>query len=188
MPVLWDKETGVDRLQRVGRHRAHARRLGRRRASIPSSCAAEIDELGEWIYRDLQNGVYRAGFSRSQEAYDEAFDGVFEALARLESLLGERRYLTGDRLTLADWQLFPTLVRFDAVYHTHFRCNGRRIVDHPNLWGYTRELYQRPGVAETVAMDQIREHYYTTHDSLNPKRIIPRGPAGPGLHAPHGRG
>jgi putative glutathione S-transferase len=111
----------------------------------------EIEALNEWIYGDLQNGVYRAGFARSQEAYDEAFDGVFAALERLEALLGGRRYLTGDRLTLADWRLFPTLVR-DVVYHT------------------------QPGVADTVAMDQIREHYYTTHDSLNPKRIIPRGP------------
>ena len=142
----------------------------------PEELREEIEALNEWIYGDLQNGVYRAGFAKSQEAYDEAFDGVFEALGRLEALLGERRYLTGDRLTLADWRLFPTLVRFDVVYHTHFRCNGRRLIDHPNLWRYTRELYQQPGVADTVAMDQIREHYYTTHDSLNPKRIIPRGP------------
>jgi putative glutathione S-transferase len=134
------------------------------------------------------NGVYRAGSARSQEASDAAFDGVFEALERLESLLAERRYLAGDRLTLADWRLFPTLVRFDVVYHTHFRCNGRRIVDHPNLWGYTRELYQRPGIADTVAMDEIREHYYTTHDSLNPKHIIPRGPLDLDFTAPHGRG
>lgn len=113
---------------------------------------------------------------------------MFAALERLESLLAERRYLTGERITLADWRLFPTLVRFDAVYHTHFRCNGRRLVDHPNLWGYTRELYQWPGVSDTVAMEQIREHYYTTHDSLNPKRIIPRGPLDLDFTAPHGRG
>jgi len=97
-------------------------------------------------------------------------------MERLEQLLGERRYLAGERVTLADWRLFPTLVRFDTVYYTHFRCNGRRVVDCPNLWGYTRELYQQPGVAETVKMDEIKVHYYTTHDSLNPKRIIPAGP------------
>jgi putative glutathione S-transferase len=175
VPVLWDKETEAI----VSNESADIVRMldawgdG---ALYPEELRDEIDELNEWIYADLQNGVYRAGFARSQEAYDEAFDGVFAALGRLEVLLGERRYLTGDRITLADWRLFPTLVRFDVVYHTHFRCNGRRLIDHPNLWRYTRELYRQPGVADTVAMDQIREHYYTTHDSLNPKRIIPRGP------------
>jgi putative glutathione S-transferase len=154
----------------------------------PEPLREEIDALDEWVYGGFQNSVYRAGFARSQEAYDEAFDRVFATMDRLEALLGERRYLAGDRITLADWRLFPTLVRFDVVYHTHFRCNGRRITDNPNLWGYTRELYQVPGIAETVAMDEIREHYYTTHDSLNPKRIIPRGPLDLDLSAPHGRG
>lgn len=175
VPVLWDKETESI----VSNESADIVRMldaWGDAGLYPEELRDEIESLNEWIYGDLQNGVYRAGFSRSQEAYDEAFDGVFAALERLEALLGDRRYLTGDRLTLADWRLFPTLVRFDVVYHTHFRCNGRRIVDHPNLWRYTRELYQQPGVADTVAMDQIREHYYTTHDSLNPKRIIPRGP------------
>jgi putative glutathione S-transferase len=154
----------------------------------PEALRAEIDDLDEWVYGGFQNSVYRAGFSRSQEAYDEAFASVFATMERIERLLGERRYLAGDRITLADWRLFPTLVRFDPVYNTHFRCNGRRVVDCPNLWGYTRELYQQPGVAETVAMDEIREHYYTTHDSLNPKRIIPRGPLDLDFTAPHGRG
>jgi putative glutathione S-transferase len=175
VPVLWDKDTESI----VSNESADIVRMldaWGDAGLYPEELRDEIESLNEWIYGDLQNGVYRAGFSRSQEAYDEAFDGVFAALERLEALLGDRRYLTGDRLTLADWRLFPTLVRFDVVYHTHFRCNGRRIVDHPNLWRYTRELYQQPGVADTVAMDQIREHYYTTHDSLNPKRIIPRGP------------
>ena len=109
-------------------------------------------------------------------------------LAALEELLGERRYLAGDRITEADWRLWVTLLRFDAVYYVHFRCNGRRLVDHPNLWAYARELYQQPGVAETVAWDEIKEHYYTTHDMLNPKRIIPAGPLGMDWDAPHGRG
>ena len=112
---------------------------------------------------------------------------MFATLAWLEERLGERRYLAGDAITAADWRLFPTLVRFDTVYVDHFRCNLRRLVDHPNLWAYTRELYQRPGIAETVAFDQIKRHYYTTHDSLEPSRIIPIGPA-LDFAAPHGRG
>jgi putative glutathione S-transferase len=187
VPVLWDKETQAI----VSNESADIVRMldaWGEAGLYPDDLRDEIDELNEWVYGGLQNGVYRAGFARSQEAYDEAFDGVFAALERLEALLGERRYLTGDRITLADWRLFPTLVRFDVVYHTHFRCNGRRLVDHPNLWGYTRELYQWPGVSDTVAMEQIREHYYTTHDSLNPKRIVPRGPLDLDFTAPHGRG
>jgi glutathionyl-hydroquinone reductase len=154
----------------------------------PEPLRDEIDALDEWVYGGFQNSVYRAGFARSQEAYDDAFASVFATMERLERLLGERRYLAGDRITLADWRLFPTLVRFDTVYYTHFRCNGRRVVDCPNLWGYTRELYQQPGIAETVAMDEIKVHYYTTHDTLNPKRIIPAGPLDVDFTAPHGRG
>ena len=189
VPVLWDKRAGTI----VSNESADIVRMlndwGEKAVDLyPEPLRAEIEALDEWIYADFQNGVYRAGFASSQEAYDRAFTGVFEAMHRLEALLGERRYLTGDRITLADWRLFPTLVRFDPVYHTHFRCNGRRLVDHPNLWGYTRELYQVPGVAETVAMDQILQHYYTTHDQLNPKRIIPRGPLDLDFRAPHGRG
>ena len=176
VPVLWDKEQG----RIVSNESADIVRMlddwGSGPDLHPEDLRAEIEDLNAWIYRDFQNSVYRAGFARSQEAYDDAFASVFAAMERLESLLGERRYLAGDRITLADWRLFPTLVRFDTVYYTHFRCNGRRVVDCPNLWGYTRELYQQPGVADTVAMDEIREHYYTTHDSLNPKRIIPQGP------------
>jgi glutathionyl-hydroquinone reductase len=185
-PVLWDMQTGVI----VSNESADIVRMFDAWGGsglYPEALRAEIDDLNEWIYRDFQNGVYRAGFSKSQEAYDEAFDGVFAAMERLEALLAERRYLAGERITLADWRLFPTLVRFDPVYYLHFRCNGRRIVDCPNLWGYTRELYQQPGIADTVAMDEIREHYYTTHDSLNPKRIIPRGPLDLDFTAPHGR-
>jgi putative glutathione S-transferase len=186
-PVLWDKERGVI----VSNESSDIVRMfddWGEAGLYPEPLRGEIDTLNEWIYGEFQNGVYRAGFSKSQEAYDEAFDGVFAAMERLEALLGERRYLAGDQITLADWRLFPTLVRFDTVYYLHFRCNGRRITDCPNLWGYTRELYQQPGVADTVAMDEIREHYYTTHDSLNPKRIIPRGPLGLDFTAPHGRG
>ena len=152
----------------------------------PEELRAEIDAINERVYANVNNGVYRAGFARSQEAYDGAFERLFDTLAWLEALLGERRYLAGDRVTLADWRLFTTLLRFDAVYYVHFRCNGRLVADHPNLWAYARELYAVPGVAETVSFDEIKEHYYTTHDELNPKRIIPRGPLNDWT-APHGR-
>jgi putative glutathione S-transferase len=152
----------------------------------PEALRAEIDRINERVYADVNNGVYRAGFARTQEAYEDAFDRLFTALSWLERLLGERRYLTGDAITEADWRLFTTLVRFDAVYYVHFRCNGRLIADHPNLWAYARELYQVPGVADTVSFEEIKEHYYTTHDELNPKRIIPKGPF-LDWSEPHGR-
>jgi glutathionyl-hydroquinone reductase len=193
VPVLWDRETGTI----VNNDSAHVVRMLNSAwdewgdASVdlyPQELRAEIDALNEWVYEDLNNGVYEAGFAQSQEAYDEAFAGVFDALSRLEAILAERRYLTGDRLTEADWRAWVTLLRFDIVYHTHFRLNGRRVMDHPNLWGYTRELYQLPGIAQTTSVDEIRTHYYTTHDELNPKRLIPRGPLDWDLTAPHGRG
>jgi len=142
----------------------------------PEALRAEIDEVNEFVYKNVNNGVYKAGFARSQEAYDEAFEHLFAALDTLEERLTSRRYLAGSTPTEADWRLFPTLVRFDAVYYGHFKCNRRRLVDYPALWAYTRDLYQLPGIAATVALDQIKRHYYTTHDSLNPSRIIPLGP------------
>jgi putative glutathione S-transferase len=175
VPVLWDKEAG----EIVSNESADIVVIFDEwtgGALYPADKRPEIDELNAWIYDELQNGVYRAGFSRSQGAYDEAFRGVFGALDRLESLLAGRRYLTGDAITLADWRLLPTLLRFDAVYHTHFRCNGKRLVEYPSLIRYTRDLYSQPHVAETFALDEIKQHYYTTHDELNPKRIIPAGP------------
>ena len=187
MPVLWD------RLQEriVNNESADIVRMLDQvfgdGSLYPADLAGEIDALNARIYAKLQNAVYEAGFAGSQEAYEEAAWTVFETLTWLEELLGERRYLAGDRITEADWRLFPTLVRFDPVYVDHFRCNLRRLVDHPNLWAYTRELYQRPGIAETVAMDQIERHYSTTHDSLEPSRIIPIGPE-LDFTAPHGRG
>jgi putative glutathione S-transferase len=153
----------------------------------PEALRPEIDRINERVYTDVNNGVYRAGFARSQEAYEDAFDRLFTALAWLERLLGERRYVAGDVVTEADWRLFTTLLRFDAVYYVHFRCNGRLIADHPNLWAYARELFQVPGVQETVSFEEIKEHYYTTHDELNPKRIIPKGPF-EDWHEPYGRG
>jgi putative glutathione S-transferase len=176
VPVLWDsEERRVVNNESADIVRILAEWAGREDL-YPPELRAEIDALNEWIYGDFQNGVYRAGFSRSQEAYDDAFRGVFAALARLNRLLGERRYLTGDQITLADWRLLPTLLRFDAVYHTHFRCNGARLIEYEHVLRYARDLFHQPGVAETFALDEIKVHYYTTHDELNPKRIIPAGP------------
>jgi putative glutathione S-transferase len=152
----------------------------------PPELLAEIDELNEFIYPTINNGVYRAGFATTQEAYDEAVVEVFNALDTLEARLENRRYLTGNTITEADWRLFTTLVRFDAVYVGHFKCNLRRIVDYPNIWSYLRDLYQIPGIEETVAMDYIKAHYYGSHESINPTRIVPIGPD-IDFNASHGR-
>lgn len=152
----------------------------------PEPLRPEIDAWNATIYPNLNNGVYRAGFAASQAAYEEAFDDVFRTLDRLEAHLREHRYLVGGRITEADWRLFTTLVRFDPVYVTHFKCNLRRLVDYPSVWGYTRELYQVPRVAETVSFDHIKRHYFTSHDSISPRRIIPKGPA-IDFGAPHDR-
>lgn len=153
----------------------------------PAELRDEIDAVNEWVYSDVNNGVYRCGFAVTQTAYDEAFDRLFAALGRLDVMLGERRYLAGDRITEADWRLFSTLVRFDAVYVGHFKCNLRRIVDYAHLWPYARELYQVEGVAETVDFDHIKRHYYVTHDQINPTGVVPKGPA-VDWNEPHGRG
>jgi putative glutathione S-transferase len=152
----------------------------------PQALRSEIDELNAFIYPNINNGVYKAGFATTQEAYEEAAFAVFEALDGIERRLGARRYLTGDRITEADWRLFTTLVRFDAVYYGHFKCNRRRIVDYPNLWGYVRDLYQVEGVAETVKLPLIKAHYYGSHKTINPHLIVPIGPD-IDFAAPHGR-
>jgi putative glutathione S-transferase len=142
----------------------------------PEDLRSEIDAINEVIYGRVNNGVYRAGFAKSQAAYEGAHDRLFETLDRLERRLSRQRYLVGDRLTEADWRLFTTLVRFDAVYYGHFKCNLRRLIDYPALWAYTRELYQVPGVAQTVHMDHIKHHYYASHVEINPTGIVPKGP------------
>lgn len=195
VPVLWDAVAGRivnNESSEIVRMMGSASSLGglahgAELALYPEQLREEIDEINERVYETVNNGVYRAGFGRSQEAYERAFAELFDSLEWLEGLLGRRRYLAGDRITEADWRLWATLVRFDEVYNLHFRCNYRRLVDYLNLWAYARELYQVPGVARTVAMDQIKRHYYTTHDELNPKRIIPVGP-GYDWDEPHGRG
>jgi len=152
----------------------------------PDALAAEIDALNDFIYPNINNGVYRAGFATSQDAYEEAFKQLFAALDTLEDRLSRQRYLTGSSLTEADWRLFTTLLRFDPVYVGHFKCNLRRIADYPNLWNYTRELYQVPGVASTVNMEHIKGHYYRSHKTINPTGIVPTGPE-IDFTAPHDR-
>ncbi len=139
----------------------------------PEEMRAQIEEVNARIYSDVNNGVYKSGFATSQEAYDAAVGPLFDTLDWLEDRLSRNRYLMGDRVTEADWRLFTTLIRFDPVYHLHFKCNKRRLVDYPNLWAYTRELYQWPGVAQTVNINHIVRHYHYSHDSINPHRIIP---------------
>lgn len=152
----------------------------------PQSLRAQIDEINDPIYNNINNGVYRAGFARNQRAYDRAYTQLFDTLDELETRLAGQRYLVGDRITEADWRLFTTLVRFDAVYFGHFKTNRKRLVDYPNLWAYTRDLYQVPGVAATVNMDHIKTHYYGSHRSINPTGIVPQGPD-IDFQQPHGR-
>jgi len=153
----------------------------------PAALRGEIDAINEPIYEHVNNGVYKTGFARSQAAYEDAFDKLFATLDELEARLGTQRYLAGGRITEADWRLFPTLVRFDAVYAGHFKCNLRRIEDYPNLSNYLRDLYQQPGIADTVNMAHIKAHYYASHVGVNPTRIVPKGPA-LDFTRPHDRG
>jgi putative glutathione S-transferase len=193
VPVLWDTKTGTivnNESSEIIRMMGEPGSLGGLGGSgldlYPESLREEIDKINERVYETVNNGVYRAGFAKGQHAYERAFGELFDSLTWIEKILSSSRYLLGEKLTEADWRLFPTLVRFDEVYNLHFRCNRRRLVDHPNLWAYARELHQFPGVSETVAMAQIKRHYYTTHDELNPKKIIPVGP-GYDWSEPHGR-
>jgi glutathionyl-hydroquinone reductase len=192
VPCIWDRETRrlvtnnfpditIDLETQFGEfHRPGAPDL------YPEHLRAEIDEINEVIYRDVNNGVYRVGFATRQEAYERAVTALFERLDWLEERLGSRRYLVGNAITEADVRLFPTLVRFDLVYHGHFKCNLRRLMDLPNLWGYTRDLFQTPGFGETVNVDHIKRHYYMTHEQINPNRIVPLGPI-VDWGVPHGR-
>ena len=152
----------------------------------PEDLRKAIEPVNDRIYNTLNNGVYKAGFATTQEAYADAVYPLFDTLDWIEDILSKNRYLMGDRLTEADWRLFTTLVRFDKVYHTHFKCNRARISDYPNMWGYTRELYQMPGVSETVHFDHIVRHYHYSHETVNPHRIIPINPV-LNFDAPHGR-
>lgn len=152
----------------------------------PQALQQEIDEVNRPIYENINNGVYRCGFATTQKAYENAFDRLFVELDQLEKKLSTQRYLLGNIITEADWRLFTTLIRFDAVYVGHFKCNLKRIVDYPNLSNYLRELYQVTGIAETVDMEYIKRHYYFSHTSINPNQLIPKGPA-LNFNLPHDR-
>jgi glutathionyl-hydroquinone reductase len=191
VPVLWDKTRGTI----VSNESAEIIRMfnsafdgitGDTQDFHPRDLRAEIDAINDRVYDTVNNGVYKAGFATTQEAYDQAVHPLFESLDWLEGLLSERRYLAGGRVTEADWRLFTTLVRFDHVYHGHFKCNRRRIADYPALTGWLREMHQWPGVAGTVNLDHIMTHYYASHETINPTRIVPVGPVAD-FHLPHGR-
>lgn len=192
VPVLWDRETDCivsNESSEIIRmlNSAFDGLTGNSSDFYPVPLRGLIDEVNALVYPNINNGVYRAGFATSQQAYDAAFAELFSALDSVETWLGERRYLAGDQLTEADWRLFTTIVRFDAVYHGHFKCNQRRIVDYPSLSGWLRELYQMPGIANTVNMAHIKTHYYASHRMINPTGIVPVGPA-LDFNAPHERG
>jgi putative glutathione S-transferase len=191
VPVLWDKT----RKTIVNNESAEIIRMlnsafdaftNVRTDYYPQSLRAEIDRINELVFANINNGVYRAGFATAQAAYEQAFRNVFDALDEIEQTLSRRRYLTGDTITEADWRLFPTLVRFDAVYYGHFKCNWRHVYEYPNLWNYVRDLYQQPGVAETVSLEQIKRHYYFSQRQVNPTGIVPLGPQ-LDFSAPHDR-
>ncbi len=192
VPVLWDKTRDVivsNESSEIIRmmNSAFDGLTGNTEDYWPQALRAEIEPVNERIYDTLNNGVYKSGFATTQEAYEAAVGPLFDTLDWLEQRLSRDRYLMGDRVTEADWRLFTTLIRFDKVYHGHFKCNRAKLIEYPNLWGYTRELYQMPGVAETVKFDHITRHYHYSHETVNPHRIVPIGPD-LDLDAPHGRG
>ena len=191
VPVLWDKKTGRivstadDDIMRMFNSEFNAFTKSDL-DFYPEAHRAEIDEINDFVYLNVNDGVYRAGFATTQSAYEREVRALFNALDQIEERLRTNRYLVGNQMTEADWRLFTTLIRFDAVYYVHFKCNIRRIVDYPNLYGYVRELYQHKGIAETVNFDHIKRHYYITHTDINPTRIVPAGPE-LDLNSPHNR-
>jgi putative glutathione S-transferase len=181
VPVLWDTETEtiVNNESREIMRMLNTEFEAHAKHDVdlwPEGSREAVEEILDDIYEPINNGVYRAGFAGSQAAYDEAVDELFDALDRWESALDDRRFLAGDVLTEADVAMFATLIRFDHVYHTHFKCNRRAIHEYPNLWNYTKELAQLPGVAETINLDHITRHYYESHGDVNPSRLVPTGP------------
>ena len=183
VPVLWDKEQKTivsnESSEIIRMFNSAFEKLGANSFDYyPSRLRVEIDEINKRIYDTLNNGVYRCGFSTTQEAYDEAIIPLFETLDWIETILDSKKYLTGDDITEADWRLFTTLIRFDPVYVGHFKCNIKRISDYSNISKYMLNLYNQPGIAETVNMEHIKKHYYQSHETLNPSRIVPMGPAG----------
>lgn len=191
VPVLWDRQNHTivsnESAEIIRMFNSAFDKVGARRGDFyPAALRGEIDALNSLIYDRVNNGVYKAGFASTQAAYEAAVRPLFDTLDLLEARLGERRYLCGEQVTEADWRLLTTLLRFDAVYVGHFKCNLRRLVDYPNLWAYARELYQWPGVRDTVNFTHIKRHYYQSHESIDPTGIVPIGPL-LDLEAPHGR-
>jgi len=191
VPVLWDKAQSTI----VSNESAEIIRMfnsafneitGNTDDYWPTDLREQIADINERVYETVNNGVYKAGFATSQDAYDDAVHPLFDSLTWLESILENNRFLAGDKLTEADWRLFTTLARFDLVYHTHFKCNHKRLIDHPNLWAYTRQLYQHADIAETVHFDHIVRHYHFSQTTVNPHQIIPINPT-VDFTAPHGR-
>ncbi|MGI9482925.1 MAG: glutathione S-transferase family protein [Hyphomicrobiales bacterium] len=192
VPVLWDKENCTivsNESSEIIRmfNSAFNEITGNKDDYYPEYLRGRIDEINARVYSTLNNGVYKSGFARTQKAYEDAVFPLFDTLDWLEEILAENRYVTGGEITEADWRLFPTLLRFDSVYFGHFKCNIKRLVDYPNLWGFTRELYQWPGVGPTINLPHIKQHYYASHETINPTRIVPAGPD-IDFSEPHGRG
>ena len=192
VPILWDKAQNTivsNESSEIIRmfNSAFNRLTGNTDDYWPEAPRGKIEEVNTRIYDTLNNGVYKAGFATTQAAYDAAIHPLFDTLDWIEGILSDNRYLTGDTLTEADWRMFTTILRFDLVYHQHFKCNRARIADYPNLWGHTRELFQMDGIAQTVNFEHIVRHYHYSHDTINPNRIIPINPQ-IDWHAPHNRG
>ena len=192
VPVLWDKRLGTivsnESSEIIRMFNSAFDGVGAAPGDYyPEALREEIDTINDRVYHTVNNGVYRAGFATTQEAYEEAVGPLFASLDWLEDRLSGQRYLTGSTITEADWRLVTTLFRFDPVYVGHFKCNLKRIADYPNLFAYTRDLYQQPGIAETVRLDHIKAHYYGSHESINPTRIVPKGPE-IDFGSPHDRG
>jgi putative glutathione S-transferase len=191
VPILWDKKTETivnnesAEIIRIFNDRFNSL-TGNNDDYYPEALRQEIDTINDMVYHNVNNGVYKSGFATTQEAYEEAVVALFNALDVLEERLSSQRYLVGDVITEADWRLFTTLIRFDPVYHGHFKCNLKQIADYPNIFGYMKELYQVEGIAETVNFDHIKRHYYYSHTMINPTQVVPLGPK-QDLFSPHGR-
>jgi len=191
VPILWDKQLQTivsNESSEIIRmfNSAFDKITGNTTDFWPKEQRDEIEEINARIYSSFNNGVYKCGFATTQAAYDAAIGPLDETLDWLEDLLANRRYLLGDNITEADWRLFPTLLRFDPVYHGHFKCNRKKLIEFPNLWAYTRELYQWPGITKTLNLDHVTRHYHFSHETINPYRIVPIGPA-PDFELVHGR-
>jgi putative glutathione S-transferase len=191
VPIIWDKQRATivsnESSEIIRMLNSAFDHVGAKPGNYyPPHAQEAIDRINDRVYHTLNNGVYRCGFATTQQAYDEAIAPLFETLAWLETMLSDQRYLCGDKPLEADWRLLPTLLRFDLIYHGHFKCNLKRLIDYPNLWAYTRDLYQYPGVASTCNFKHAKHHYLESHDTINPNRIVPIGPA-VDFSLPHGR-